>query len=77
MTMTPDQLLSVYWYDHQGTQYRDTYHRPLSECREAIKRLTTGPAAALNIVQSIRATDALDNLIVELKRTDTGWRRTF
>jgi hypothetical protein len=75
--MTPDELLSVYWYDRDGNQHRDKYLQPFAECREAITRLTTGPAAALGIVQSIKATDSLDCLIVELKRTETGWRRTF
>ena len=70
-----DNLVSVFWYDVDGNQHREKYLAPIEECRDTITRLTTGPAAYLDIVRSIKVVDPLDCLIVELVKTDRGWRQ--
>ena len=70
-----DNLVSVFWYDIDGNQHREQYLAPIEECRDTITRLTNGPAAYLDIVHSIKVVDPFDCLIVELVKTEDGWRQ--
>jgi|13_taG_2_1085334.scaffolds.fasta_scaffold24430_2 hypothetical protein len=69
-------LFSIYWYDPTGQQIREKYLEPIEQCKEAFDRLTQGPAAQMGLVKSIKLTDSLDCLVIELTRERDSWVRT-
>jgi|TARA_R110002020_G_scaffold108538_2_gene251486 hypothetical protein len=75
-TQPIEELFSVYWYDPTGQQYRERYLQPIESCKEVFDQLTQGPAAILGLVKSIRVTDGLDRLVVELTKQKDQWVRT-
>ena len=70
------RLFSVYWYDPDGTQYRDQHLQNYDNSKLAFERLVAGPAARLGIVKRVLVTDSLDCLVCEMTRTETGWEQT-
>ena len=69
-------LFSIYWYDPTGQQIQERYLEPIEQCKEAFERLTQGPAAQMGLVKSIKLTDSLDCLVIELTRERDSWVRT-
>ena len=76
LMQSPDPLFSIYWYDPTGQQIREKYLQPIDQCKEAFDRLTQGPAAQMGLIKSIKLTDHLDCLVIELTRERDSWVRT-
>jgi hypothetical protein len=60
-----DKKYSVYWWDNQGNQIRELFVEDIEKVKEAVTRLTRGPAATIGIVRRVIITDSLDYINFE------------